>query len=107
MTRWKQTERKVAEYLGGVRVPITGRIRGSAPDVEHSTLAIEIKDREKLPFWIKDAMNQAVASKVNDDQIPVAIFRQKRQKYKDAYCMLKMSDLKLLMEKYEESTNDD
>ncbi|GIV61536.1 MAG: hypothetical protein KatS3mg044_0402 [Rhodothermaceae bacterium] len=53
---WKAVERKVAERLGGRRVPVTGRSRGDAPDVAHAWLSIEIKHRARLPAWIEDAM---------------------------------------------------
>lgn len=43
MKDWKACERRVAEVLGGVRVPITGRQRGATPDVEHAALSIEVK----------------------------------------------------------------
>jgi hypothetical protein len=61
MTDWKRTERKVAALLGGVRVPVSGRARGDAPDVAHARLSIEVKSRKELPAWLMDAMVQAEA----------------------------------------------
>ena len=52
MKDWKACERRVAEILGGVRVPVTGRQRGVAPDIEHETLSIEVKSRKSLPEWL-------------------------------------------------------
>jgi hypothetical protein len=49
MKDWKTCERRVAEVLGGKRVPVSGRVRGYCPDVEHPTLSIECKNRKKLP----------------------------------------------------------
>lgn len=46
---WKRVERAIAAAVGGERVPVTGRQRGSAPDVSHASLAIEVKHRKKLP----------------------------------------------------------
>jgi Holliday junction resolvase len=56
---WKSCERRIAEELGGVRVPVSGRSRGDAPDVDHPSLSIEVKSRKKLPAWLLDAIAQA------------------------------------------------
>ena len=56
---WKNSERKMAEALGGQRIPVTGRIRGSAPDIEHDTFAIEHKYGQKiLSSRLKTALDQ-------------------------------------------------
>ena len=52
--RWKEVERAVAAKLGGQRVPITGRQRGDAPDVQHPWLSIEVKHRKLLPGWLHE-----------------------------------------------------
>src|SRR5690606_30020376 len=64
---WKSAEVEWAEALGGVRVPITGRARGSAPDVAHDLYAIEIKkvsrEAKRNPYLtsaLLDAYDQAV-----------------------------------------------
>lgn len=44
----------LAEFPGIDRVPITGRNRGSAPDIAHPVFSIEVKHRAKLPKWLKD-----------------------------------------------------
>ena len=36
---WKASERRMAAILGGVRVPVTGRARGSVPDIEGASVA--------------------------------------------------------------------
>ena len=51
---WKNTESQIAKYLGGERVPITGRL--GKPDVEHVKWAIEVKARTVMPKWIADMM---------------------------------------------------
>lgn len=99
MSNWKRTEREIAAMFGGQRVPITGRIIGSAPDVEHDELSIEVKYRQTLPKWIKYAMKQAVASIKNDKQIPVVFLRQKQQRLADCYVMIKASDFKELLDR--------
>jgi hypothetical protein len=58
---WKACERHVAILLGGERVPVSGRARGDAPDIEHPELSIECKSRRRLPAWLEDVLRQAVA----------------------------------------------
>ena len=36
---WKASERRMAAIIGGVRVPVTGRARGSVPDIEGASVA--------------------------------------------------------------------
>jgi len=59
---WKAHERWWAAQLGGKRVPVTGRQRGSAPDVEHDRYAIEIKCGRVLSPRLREGMAQAVAA---------------------------------------------
>ena len=49
VTAWKRTERRVAAEPAGVRVPVTGRARGDAPDIAHDRLSLEVKHRVALP----------------------------------------------------------
>lgn len=94
---WKKAERKIAELLGGVRVPVTGRQRGDAPDILHETFSIEVKHRESLPDWILDAMRQAEASQ-RGDQIPIAILHQKGMAYEDSLTVVRLSVIIRLLE---------
>jgi len=80
---WKHNERMIAKYIGGKRVPITGRQRGDAPDIEHNWLSVEVKLRQRVPEWIKDGMRQAEASK-RRSAMPVLIIREKGQRVEDA-----------------------
>ena len=91
MKDWKQAERRVAELLGGQRIPVSGRTRGDCPDVEHPTLSIECKNRKKLPAWIEDAMKQAEAS-AKDGRLPVAVLHQDRTPYAESLIVLRLDD---------------
>ncbi|MGI9049254.1 MAG: hypothetical protein ACR2GU_07770 [Rubrobacteraceae bacterium] len=92
MKDWKACERKIAELLGGVRVPVTGRQRGATPDVEHPSLSIEVKSRKTLPAWLLDALEQAKAAS-EDGRLPVAVLHQDRTQYADSLCVLRLEDL--------------
>ena len=56
MKDWKQPERRIAGLLGGQRIPVSGRQRGTTPDIEHATLSIEVKSRKALRAWLLDAL---------------------------------------------------
>ena len=66
---WKAVERKVASFLQEkwhgdsasmiARVPVTGRGRGSAPDIMHPWYSIEVKHRQKLPVWLKKQVDES------------------------------------------------
>lgn len=74
----------MADMLGGRRVPITGRQRGSAPDIEHDVFAIEHKYGQRiLSSRLKEALEQAEAasahikSKHKVSKIPLVTFEEK------------------------------
>ena len=92
MKDWKACERRIAELLGGKRVPVSGRTRGDCPDVEHPTLSIECKSRKKLPAWLEDAMKQAEAC-VRDGQLPLIVLHQDGQRYQDALIVMRLKNL--------------
>jgi hypothetical protein len=89
---WKRAERRIAELLGGRRVPVSGRMRGTAPDVEHEFLSIEVKTRKSFPDWLEDAMQQAEAS-AKDGQVAVVVLHQRGQRYRDGLVVMRLKDL--------------
>jgi hypothetical protein len=89
---WKVAERRVAELLGGERVPVNGRIRGSAPDIEHDSLSLEVKSRKSIPAWLTEALEQATASS-RDGKLPVAVLHAAGRQYADALCVIRLEDL--------------
>lgn len=49
MSTWKVVEKNIARYLGGERVPITGRFRGSAPDIDRAKVPlVALPDSEEF-----------------------------------------------------------
>tara|TARA_Y100000310_G_C20609978_1_gene777490 strand:- start:38 stop:391 length:354 start_codon:yes stop_codon:yes gene_type:complete len=103
MATWKKFEREIAAALTKIgdraqRIPVTGRIRGSAPDVSSDMFSIECKYRKEIPMWIKDAMAQAVASSLMDNssnrpKVPVVFLREKRMPLKNTLVMMRLEDL--------------
>lgn len=92
MTTWKAVERAIAAKLGGERVPITGRQRGSAPDIAHEWLGVEVKHRKRLPDWMHDAMAQAVACSDNEWKLPIVVLHEKNQRHDDDYVVVRLGD---------------
>ena len=95
MSAWKSFERRIASYIGGdaERVPVSGRARGNAPDISHSWMSIECKYRQNVPEWIKDAMRQAVASKVGV-QMPVVFLGEKGDKTGNTLVIVRLEDFR-------------
>lgn len=90
---WKACERRVAKYINGERVPITGRQRGDAPDIKHNWLSVEVKYRKTTPEWIKDAMRQAKAS-ARGNQTPVVIICEKGQDVGRAWALFELEEVR-------------
>ena len=67
--------------LGGKRVPVTGRQRGAAPDVEHPDFAIEVKAGKTISTRLQDGMEQAKASRDEQGtgQMPILCVSQTRK----------------------------
>ena len=91
MTTWKDCERRIAQILGGERVPVTGRQRGDAPDISHPWLSLEVKHRKALPGWLLDAMRQAQASK-RDGQLPAVILHGEGMDYRTSMVLVRLDD---------------
>lgn len=97
MSRWKAVERAVAEILGGKRVPVTGRSRGDAPDIEHDIFSVEVKTKQKLPAWLHDAMEQAEKAQ-RGNQLPLVVLHQKHRAAGDAYAVVRLKNWRVYAE---------
>jgi hypothetical protein len=91
MKDWKRAERRIADILGGQRVPASERSRGDTPDIEHNTLSVEVKSRKCLPAWIENAMQQTEAASKNGE-LPVAVLHQDGKRYTDALVVIRLKD---------------
>jgi len=70
---WKQTERRVAKFLGG---EVTERIGRKGVDVETDWLVIEVKERERLPQWIDEAL-QSARTLANGSKLGIVVLHEK------------------------------
>ena len=88
---WKRTGRRIATLLGGRRVPVTGRQRGDAPDIEHPAYSIEVKHRATLPGWLLTAMYQARAA-ASAGRLPIVVIHEHGAAYADALVVMRLAD---------------
>jgi hypothetical protein len=94
---WKTCERRIAELLGGTRIPVSGRARGEAPDIEHPVFSVEVKARARLPVWIEEAMRQTESSARNG-KTPVMVPHEDGRRYAAALVMCRLSEFVDLLE---------
>jgi hypothetical protein len=64
--------------------------------VEHPLLSIEVKQRQRLPAWLLDALAQAEAA-ARDGKLPVVVLHQAGQRYDEALCVIRLDDLRWLI----------
>lgn len=99
---WKAVELALAKLLGGERVPVTGRTMGYAPDIDHPSMAVEVKHGKSIPKLLTKALAQAVAAqgwyakRGKGDRVPVAIFHPEGARYDESYLIVRIRDLRAL-----------
>jgi hypothetical protein len=77
---------------------------GSAPDIDHADLAVEVKHGAQVPRLLIKAMAQAVAAqgfylkRGKGDRVPVAIFHPERAPYDESFLIVRIKDLRALQQ---------
>lgn len=95
---WKAAEREIARRLGGERVPVTGRVRGYAPDIEHPMYALEVKTRKRMPVLLADAMDQASKASVwalakgKGHRMPMVVIHADGTHFDNALVVVRLKD---------------
>jgi len=85
---WKAHETRTAAALGGQRLGTTG---AANPDVLTSWLAVECKDRSRLPPWIMEALSR-IRSQAGQDRLGVVVMHQAGAR--DSVVMLSLQDFR-------------
>lgn len=95
--RWKACERRVAEILGGKRVPVTGRSRGETPDIEHPLFSIEVKSQKRaVTALITEAFEQAEAA--TEYKVPLVVLNNTKSGiHARDYAVIKLEDFAELL----------
>ncbi|RME54045.1 hypothetical protein D6783_00020, partial [Candidatus Woesearchaeota archaeon] len=73
MTTWKNTERRIAKKLNGVRVGATG---AATEDVRSDWLSVEVKHRKRLPVWLWDAYSQARNGTIDGERLAIVVLHE-------------------------------
>lgn len=89
--RWKESERQLAQRVGGRRVPVSGRARGDVPDIDHPWLSIEAKSWGAMPERVVSALRQAEAA-ATDGRLPVALIHGNGERYDQALVVMRLGD---------------
>lgn len=95
---WKAMERRIAKWLGGKRVPLSGENNGFASgDVDHKRLFIECKQRKSIAiarWWDKANKDKAKALGEHKDRKETVLIIQ--EKHSPRY--LALVDLDMIIE---------
>lgn len=81
------------------RVPVTGRTRGDAPDVDDPDFAVECKHGRHVPKLLVAAMAQSQAAREHylkrdeGDRIPMVVMHPHGGRYEDSLVIFRIKDL--------------
>jgi hypothetical protein len=87
---WKRVESKVAQVLGGRRIPCPGR---AGPDVAHPWLAVEVKSRVKVPAYLRTWLRQARAG-ADPAKLPIVVLHESGTAHGDDLVILALADFR-------------
>jgi hypothetical protein len=92
---WKAEERRLADDLGGRRIPVTGIDRDAA-DVVTPLFLVQSKLRRALPAWLWSWLNPIAATANESGRIGILVLRTPRMRKADALVVIKYSDFQSL-----------
>jgi len=86
---WKATERKIAKLTNGKRNPVHGS--GPKCDVSTSAWSIQVKETQRLPDWLKEAMAEA-QRECESSKLALTIFHEKGKQHDSDVVCISLSD---------------
>jgi hypothetical protein len=91
MTRsgWKAVERRIAEAVGGKRIPVTGERDGA--DVVARRTCIQVKCRKAIPGWLWNWF-AGICRVTPPDKIPALVLKWPGMRDDDALVVMRFSD---------------
>ena len=87
---WKAFERRIAERVGGKRIPCTGERDGA--DVDAGPFVYQAKLRRGLPSYLRDWLRGIVSAGERKNATGIVIWKAPREKDDDAIVILRLAD---------------
>ena len=97
--RWKAAERKIAERIGGQRIPLLGR---EGTDLSHPVFFIEVKSRKSIaPYLWTNFLSQILeAARLHKtDKVPAIAIHRPGMDYDDTLICFRAGDYWRLIER--------
>ena len=91
---WKAFERRIAERVGGKRIPVTGERDGA--DVVADSFVYQAKLRRGLPSYLRDWLRGIVSAGERKNSIGVVIWKAPHKPDDDAVVILRLADWQAL-----------
>ena len=91
---WKAFERRVAERVGGRRIPVTGERDGA--DVVSEKFVYQAKLRRGLPSYLREWLRGIVSAGERKNSIGIVIWKSPRALDDDAVVVLRLKDWQAL-----------
>jgi len=88
---WKAAERRVAEDLGGRRIPVTGIDRNGA-DVVTPLFHVQVKLRRALPAWLWGWLGGIRGDAMQSGRVGVLVLKKPRQADVDGLVVMSYGD---------------
>ncbi len=88
---WKNYERRIADDLGGKRIPVTGIDRDAA-DVVTPLFLVQAKLRKALPSWLFAWVGGIVQQAIGTGRIGIVILRQPGMDNADGLVVMRYGD---------------
>ena len=87
---WKAFERRIAERVGGKRIPVTGERDGS--DIDAGPFQYQCKLRRGLPSYLREWLRGIVSAGERKKATGIVIWKAPREKDDDAIVILRLAD---------------
>ena len=91
---WKAFERRLAQRMGGRRIPVTGEKAGV--DVDAGPFCYQAKLRRGLPSYLRSWLRGIVSAGERKGSIGVVIWKQPNARDDDAVVVLRLADWQAL-----------
>lgn len=88
---WKSAERRVAEDLGGQRIPVTGIDRHGA-DVVTPMFHCQVKLRKALPGWLWEWLSGIRGDAIPKGKVGILVLKKPRQRDADGLVVMSYGD---------------